>query len=546
MPQKDPDARRAYQREYHRKRRARLRSAAAARENGDLFTGAAAVDVAPVDDPAQALARWCEDSLVVPPGHPLSGQAMRLPAFGRRWFSDTLTPGVQESLLCVARKNAKSALLAAYLLCRLVGPLRFDGYRAGIVSISKEKAGELKMQMQAIAQASRLEGLTFYRSPAPGRIESKTGRVDILAADAGAGHASGFDDALIDELGLLAEKHRSLVHGMRSSRSSRGGRFLAISIQGDAPFTAEMIERHPAPGLVVHQYQADEDAALDDPAQWRQANPGIDEGIKSLDYMRAEAARVLATPADQGLFKAHDLNIAQDPGREMICSLADWQACEVPADELPPRQGGCVVGVDLGGSSSMTAAVALWQSGRVEAWGAFPGTPDLAARGAADGVGDLYQRMHARGELTVYAGRVTPAGQFLRDVAERLAGTRVIRAGADRYRRAEAIQAVESAGLRWRMVWRGQGAHAVADGSHDVRAFQRRVLTRTFRSAPSLLMTHAIRESSIRRDQTGNPALGKGRTRGRIDALSAAVIAAGLVDVAAAARTRRRRHGLAG
>ena len=36
----------------------------------------------------------------------------------------------------------------------------------------------------------------------PRHVRSNTGRVDILSADASAGHASGFDDVLLDELGL--------------------------------------------------------------------------------------------------------------------------------------------------------------------------------------------------------------------------------------------------------------------------------------------------------------------------------------------------------
>ena len=67
--------------------------------------------------------------------------------------------------------------------------------------------------------------------------ESPTGTVDILSADKSAGHASGFDDALIDELGLLGERDRALVNGLRTSTSAKDGRFLAISIMGDAPFT---------------------------------------------------------------------------------------------------------------------------------------------------------------------------------------------------------------------------------------------------------------------------------------------------------------------
>ena len=46
----------------------------------------------------------------------------------------------------------------------------------------------------------------------------------------------------------------------------------------------------------------------------------------------------------------------------------------------------------------------------------------------------------------------------------------------------------------------------------------------------SLLMESAISEAIIRRDPLGNPSLDKARKRGRIDAMSAFVIAAGLAE----------------
>ena len=394
------------------------------------------------------------------------------------------------------------------------------------MSVSREKAAELWTQCADIAAVSSLEGLTFRR--APRGVTSSTGRVDILSADRSAGHASGFDDAILDELGLLKERHRELVNGLRSSVSARGGRFIALSIVGDSPFTQELIERRDDPAVAVHHYAAEPDAALDDVHAWRAANPGLGS-VKSLDYMRDASRRALAIPADAATFRAFDLNTPQDPSREMIVSLHDWQACTT--GELPERRGECVVGFDLGGSSSMTALVAIWpRTGRMEAWGAFPDTPALAERSASDGQGSLYVPMLERGEIAVYSGRVTPAAAFLQDCAARLEGEYVIAAGADRFRRAEAVDALASAGVDWPMHWRGQGASATADGSADVRAFQRLVLAGKVRAREGLLLTSAITESEVRRDVSGNPAIGKARLNGRIDALSAAVIAAGLAE----------------
>lgn len=529
-------AKKDYHRAYMRKRRAAQKAAKLAAQPKPRKRRIAQ------KDPARALVRWAEKNLIVPPGHPKAGQRMKIPGYGIRFLRDALTH--KESFLCIGRKNAKSAIVAVFLLGRLVGPIQIPGYRGGVCSVSKEKAGELKAQMQAIAEASDLEGLTFYRSPVPGYVTGPDGRVDILSADKSAGHASGFDDAIVDELGLLSEKDRELINGMRSSVSAKDGRFIALSIQGDAPFTQEIIDRKDDPGVAVHHYAAPEVCSLDDRKAWHSANPGIRAGIKSLDYMIAESNRVLATPADQPAFRAYDLNQPQSPSRVMLCDTGDWLQCET--DDLPERGGPCIVGFDLGGSSSMTAAVALWpETKRVEVWAAFPNTPNLKDRAESDGCRGLYQRMEQAGELKLYPGRVLDVSAFLGDVAVSLAGERIIMAGADRFRRAEAVQALEKAKVNWPMIWRGTGAHAKADGSHDVRATQRRILSRRLAVALSLVMRSAIANSMLRFDPAGNPALLKWKEKGRIDALSALVIACGLAEIWEGKPKRKRRHALA-
>ena len=209
--------------------------------------------------------------------------------------------------------------------------------------------------MQTIAEASGLLGLRFYRTPAPGRVVGQFGSVDILAADRASGHA-GFDLAIVDEIGLLQERDRAFVAGLRSSTSAKDGRFVSLSIHGDGPFVDEIIERRDDPAVTVHHFTAPEACALDDPEAWASANPGLGT-IKSYDYMADEARRVLASPADQAHYRAHELNQPQELTRAMLVLLDDWRACTVPDEaELPPRVGGAFLGFDLGGSTSMTCA----------------------------------------------------------------------------------------------------------------------------------------------------------------------------------------------
>ena len=522
MPFKTAQARREYQKSYKRMKAQERRQEKAVEQ-------AKALDCVLPENPAQTLANWSKDRLVVPPGHVNAGEPLVLPDFGVSFIRDALE--AKESLLCVARKNAKSAIVAVLLLGFLVGPLKSRGWRGGVASISKEKAGELKAQMQAISEAAGLPGLRFYRSPAPGRVETATGMVDLLAADTGA-HASGLDLAVFDEIGLVPESQREFVASLRSSTSAKAGRFLALSIHGHGPFIPEMLARRDDDGVCIHLYQPAASAALDDEAAWYAGNPGLGT-IKSLEHMRHESKRVLATPGDQAFFKAHEMNLPQDPAKQMIVTSAEWAAC--CGGDVPERRGGVCIGFDLGGAAAMCSLVAYWpDTSRLECFGAWPDTPGLEARGKADGVGSLYSQWYDSGEVWLYPGRVTNVQNFLKDCAAQLKGERVIMAGADRYRKAEALQALEGAGLNWPITWRGTGASKTADGSFDVRAFQKLTLTKRLRPIRGAsILTQAIAGAAVRFDPAGNPALDKQKTLARIDPLQAAVIAAGfgLVEV---------------
>ena len=317
---------------------------------------------------------------------------------------------------------------------------------------------------------------------------------------------------------------------MRSSVSARDGRFVSLSVFGSAPFIPEILERRGAPGLAIHLYQAPEKSTLDDKAGWAAANPGLASGIKSERYMRSEAQRVKVSIADQSSFRALDLNRPSTPSTELLVGVDDFLDCET--DELPARAGPCFVGFDLGSSASLSAAVAYWpETYRLESWAALPSVPSLAERGAADGVGGLYERARELGELTTFPGRITPASAFVGSIVDALRGSDVQSVGADRFRRAEAEGAYEDAKCPWRRIWRGTGASASADGSYDVRAFQAAILEQRIRLRPGVLFPSAISSCTLRRDVAGNPAIHKAKAISRIDLCSAGVIAVGLASL---------------
>ena len=528
MPHKSPADRRAYQNLRNQRRKA--------------VAPAPLPPSVPVNDAAEVFFSWAESTLKVPTG-PLRGRPFRIPAWQRHYIREALADGVREAGLSIARKNGKSGLIAALMLCYLVGPLNSEYWRGLVVSLTGNLAKELRDAIAFTAEVSGLaKSIRVFKSPPPGRIEGLRGaRLDILASDRASGHAVGGDVCVIDEAGLLEESERDLWAAVASSLSGRDGRLLAISIRGDGPMFAEMAERADGKAVRFIEHAAPPDAALDDVSAWCAANPGIADGIKSRSYMVDAAAKALASPGDQAKFKSFDLNLPQAPSRALIVSLSDWLACVVAPDDLPPRAGEVCVGFDIGGSSSMTCAVALWpRTGRLEVFAAFGDTPSLEERSQADKT--PYVEMLRRGELTLYPGRVTPATRFLQDVALRLEGERVVAVGGDRYRKSDVLDALGPVDdirgwppIQWRIMGKGP------DGSTDVRAFQRMVLAEKIRCRESMLMASAIAESSVKYDSNGNEGLDKSRQHGRIDALSAGIIACGEAEHVIARPSRKAR-----
>ncbi|MYF79856.1 MAG: hypothetical protein F4180_08460 [Chloroflexi bacterium] len=483
------------------------------------------------DDPVQQvkLIREWSRELKTPAGHPRVGLPMELPDYACAFLERALT--VPESGLIIARKNAKSTILAIFCLAYLIGPMKAPNWRGSIVSLSLHKTRELLTLANQIIIANELP-LRIKKTPYPGQIlNDRSGAIlECLSADKHSGHSGGYDLCCVDEGGLMdADKHRELLAGLHSSLSAREGRLIHITIRGDCELIEELIKRsiETPKTTYVKVYDAPEECAIQDADAWAAANPGIQCGIKSEQYMRDRAVQVANSPDDELLFRAHDLNQRVNPGKQVLCSVSEWQRLEV--DELPAREGPCYAGVDLADTDSMACFAVYWPAtGRLEIKGAFPLVPDLKTRGKRDKCGVAYLTMQTEGSLILTGERVTDASNFLAMCFEDLSGSDLIALGADRYRKQDLPNVLAEVPYTPDVVWRGTGASAVADGSHDVRAFRRAVLSEQIKVLPLAMWRTALRYAVIKYPDGQNPKLDKSLRRGRIDAMQASVIAVGL------------------
>ena len=110
---------------------------------------------------------------------------------------------------------------------------------------------------------------------------------------------------------------------------------------------------------------------------------GSRSGIKSDRVHEVGGARVASLDCGPSqVFRALGFESAcGTPSTEMLVSVDDFCDCET--EELPARDGPAFVGVDLGSSASMSAAVCLLAE-NVTGWNrgaAFPVTPSLSRKG---------------------------------------------------------------------------------------------------------------------------------------------------------------------
>ncbi|MEP0322883.1 terminase large subunit domain-containing protein [Bauldia litoralis] len=481
-------------------------------------------------------------SLAIPEG-PSAGKSVRLAPFQKQFVKGSLAKNVSVAALSIGRGNAKTALSAGLGLGALLGKIDNQPRREIVIAAKTRDQGRIAWNFVEGFSRSLPEEtqkrLTFRRAP---RLEIEFegdggGHVlRVLASDAKNALGGAPTLALLDERGHWSrDQGDALEHALLSGLGKRGGRALIISTSApddSHPFSKWLDdeqegvyrqEHRPAPGLPA-----------DDLESLLIANPGAKHGIgSSVDWLQAQARRAIARGGSTlTSFRLYNRNErVSGETRDLLLTVDEWLNCE--AVELPPRQGSVVIGIDLGGSASMTAAAFYWpQTGRLECRGWFPSQPSLSDRGASDGVGGRYAEMSSRGELSTLGNATVPVAPWLSEVMRHVEGEPIAGLIMDRYKQSELGEAIDRAGIRVPLIWRGFGFR---DGNEDCDRFKRACFDGKVKASPSLLLRSAFADAVTLRDPANNMKLAKARSTGRIDAASASVLA-----VAEGARTLAR------
>lgn len=490
------------------------------------------------------------ETLKIPEGK-MAGQPLRLAGFQRKFVRGSLAEGVMVGVLSIGRGNAKTALSAGLSLAALMGI--WDNQPKREIIFAARNRDQARTAFQFLV--GFIEGLPeddqeLFTIRRGSKLEVEYegnggGLARVIAADGKSILGGAPTLALMDERAAWERaKGDDLENAILSGLGKRDGRALIISTS--APDDANTFSRwldEPPPGCYVQEHRPAFGLPADDLESLLAANPGATEGIgSSPEWLVAQARRAIAR-GGSALSSFRNLNRNErvsTEDRSVLITVDEWLAAEVNPDDLPPREGPCVLGIDLGGSRSMSAAAFYWpETGRLEALGTFPAFPSLADRGAADGVSGRYAEMQERGELSVMGEMTVPPGPWLAEIVRKLDGITPACIVGDRFRHAEFTEALDKGGLgRVPFIWRGFGWK---DGSEDIERFRRALFDGQVKAVPSLLLRFAFSDAITLLDPAGNAKLAKGRALGRIDAAAASVLAVAQGARMLAAPTRKAR-----
>ena len=467
------------------------------------------------------------EGLTVPQG-PLAGRSVALAGFQRQFIEGAFAEGVNIGCLSVGRGAGKTALSAGLAVTHLLGEWDAQAQREIVISARTLDQARTCFRFCASFLGEREDVIVRRGNVLEIEFEDGNGPHILKAIASNGKTALGGSAtlAVLDERAAWPEgRGDEMESALLTSLGKRNGRALLISTS--APDDANAFSRWldtPPTGCYTQEHRADPDLPADDLPSLLQANPGVPDGVGPSEEWLLRAARQAIERGGNALasFKnLHRNERVETEARALLIELEHWQACEV--DHQPPREGPCVIGVDLGGSASMTAAAYFWpETGRLECLGWFPDDPTLAVRGVNDGVGRRYQEMAERGELRTMPGRTVPVSGWIAQVLGHVAGEDVATILADRFKQGELQDGLTAAEYRGPVTWRGFGWR---DGAEDIQRFQRAVYDRQVAAPKSLLLRSALSDAICLSDPAGNLKLAKGKVRGRIDPAAAAVLA---------------------
>ena len=439
---------------------------------------------------------------------------------------------VRMALLTMARKNGKTALVAALALAHFVGPEAET--RGQIVSAAADKAQAaiIFREMKAMILADiDLADRIIIREHAKEMEDTRTDSTyHALSSDVGGKHGLNPSLIIFDELAQAPD--RELFDVLETSQSARSNPlFWVISTQSADPLSvmselvdhakdveAEIVEDPRFAGFV---FACPDDCDPFDESVWPLANPALGD-FRSLEEQRAYATKARRMPARLPSLKNLYLNMRVDAVAGLIGAM-EWKACAVTVDPETLIGQRCFGGLDLSQARDLTSLVLYFpESGAVltHAW-----VPGDTLREREETERKPYALWRDQGILEAPAGKVIDKKAVAIRAAQLADRYQIESIAYDRWRIEEFQARLDEEGIDLPLVEWGQG---YKDMSPAIDEFENLVIEGKLKHGGNPLLTSHVAAAVVDVDPTGARKLNKRKARSRIDCLQALCMAVGL------------------
>ena len=435
--------------------------------------------------------------------------ALTLRPFQRRFLARALAPGVDTAALSIPRGNGKSRL-AAHVLERCLtpgDPLFVAGSEYLLCAASIEQARIVFRFVRAVLEptgayrwldASTRIGITHTASNTRLRVLSSNAKTAMGIV--------GCPLLVADEPGSWETIGGELMHDAITTAQGKPGSPLRVIYIGTlAPavrgWWPDLVKGGSTGSTYVQALQGDPDK-WDRWPEIKRCNPLTAISPEFRAKLREERDKARGDSRLRARFLSYRLNVPSRDVSKVLLTVGDWR--RVCRRAVPERDGRPIVGIDLGGGRAWSAAVALWRSGRAEAFALAPGCPSLPEQETRDRVPrDTYARLFRAGALATDGDRRVPrVGPLVERVISDWQPEIII---CDRFRLSELLDAtagrvpVVPRVSRW------------SEAAADIRALRALALDGPLAVARDsrALLTASLAVASVRSDDQGNTRLVK-------------------------------------
>lgn len=433
---------------------------------------------------------------------------------GRRRF--------QTAYIEVARKNGKSALMAALSLYGLVA----DGEAAAEILFaanSKEQAKRGFDCVRAFAHGFDPDGKYLKRYRSDILFPATNSVIKVLAADAD--KLDGYNCSI----GVVDEYHSAINSSVRDViRSSQGMRvnplLITITTAGfdkSLPcFELRTVASEIAAGVKEDDtffaliYSLDEGDDWKEPKNWIKANPNIGVTV-TREFLETQIRQATNSPADEVGVKTKNLNIWCDSATVWIPDQYIIAATR-RIDRSIFGGGDCWIGVDLASTTDLTAVAYLWVKDGVYYFSFDFYLPQDSLKSRPDRL--LYEEWKRLGFLKTTPGNVTDYEYITKDILAVDRETPVDRIFYDKYNATDWAIRCSDQGLNLEPY-----SQTIGNFNAPTRAFERLMLGGQVVIDDNPMIRFCLRNVVLRMDVNGNVKPLKDSDRKKIDGVIAAL-----------------------